>query len=127
VQSFAVAGSIVIFILGLELVLGINLFKTDPDMGNSGSIVPLGFPLIAGSGTLTTIISLRSVYTIPNIMIGILINLIIVFITLSYLDFIERNLGRSVLAAMKKFFGVLLLAISVKIFISAIYMMKIPQ
>ena len=96
-------------------------------MGNSGSIVPLGFPLIAGSGTLTTIISLRSVYTIPNIMIGILINLIIVFITLSYLDFIERNLGRSVLAAMKKFFGVLLLAISVKIFISAIYMMKIPQ
>lgn len=127
VQSFAVAGSIVIFILGIELVLGINLFKTDPDMGNSGSIVPLGFPLIAGSGTLTTIISLRSVYTIPNIMIGILINLIIVFITLSYLDFIERNLGRSVLAAMKKFFGVLLLAISVKIFISAIYMMKIPQ
>lgn len=126
VQSFAVAGSIVIFILGIELVLGINLFKADPDLGNSGSIVPLGFPLIAGSGTLTTIISLRSIYNIPNILVGILINLIIVYVTLRSIDFLERKIGKAALAALKKFFGVLLLAISVKIFISAIYMFKVP-
>ncbi len=126
VQSFAVAGSIVIFILGIELVLGINLFQADPDLGSSGSIVPLGFPIIAGSGTLTTIISLRSIYNIPNILVGILINLIIVYVTLRSIDFLERKIGKAALAALKKFFGVLLLAISVKIFIAAIYMFKIP-
>jgi multiple antibiotic resistance protein len=127
VQSFAVAGSIIIFILGLELVLGINLFKTDPDIGKSGSIVPLGFPMIAGSGTLTTVMSLRSVYTIENILIGVLINLLIVFVVLMSVNWLEEKIGKSVLAAMKKFFGVILIAISVKIFISAVYMIKIPQ
>ena len=127
VQSFAVAGSIIIFILGIELVLGINLFKTDPDIGKSGSIVPLGFPMIAGSGTLTTVMSLRSVYTIENILIGVLINLLIVFVVLMSVNWLEEKIGKSVLAAMKKFFGVILIAISVKIFISAVYMIKIPQ
>jgi multiple antibiotic resistance protein len=127
VQSFAVAGSIIIFILGLELVLGINLFKTDPDIGKSGSIVPLGFPMIAGSGTLTTVMSLRSVYTIENILIGVLINLLIVFVVLMSVNWLEEKIGKSVLAAMKKFFGVILIVISVKIFISAVYMIKIPQ
>jgi multiple antibiotic resistance protein len=127
VQSFAVAGSIIIFILGLELVLGINLFKTDPDIGKSGSIVPLGFPMIAGSGTLTTVMSLRSVYTIENILIGVLINLLVVYVVLMSVNWLEEKIGKSVLAAMKKFFGVILIAISVKIFISAIYMIKIPQ
>ena len=75
VSSFALAGSIVIFILGLELVLGINLFKADPD-AESGSIVPIAFPIIAGAGTLTTIMSLTAVYSHANILIGILVNLI---------------------------------------------------
>ena len=127
VQSFAVAGSIVIFILGIELVLGINLFRTDPDLGTSGSIVPLGFPILAGSGTLTTIMSLRSVYTIPNIIVGILLNLIVIYIVLRSVDFLERNIGKSTLGAMKKFLGVILLAIAVKIFVAAIYQFNPPH
>ena len=124
VQSFAVAGSIVIFILGIELVLGINLFRTDPEMGKSGSIVPLGFPLLAGSGTLTTIMSLRSVYTIPNILVGILLNLIVIYGVLRSVDWLERKIGKATLGAMKKFFGVILIAIAVKIFVAAIYQFK---
>jgi multiple antibiotic resistance protein len=127
VQSFAVAGSIVIFILGIELVLGINLFRTDPDLGTSGSIVPLGFPILAGSGTLTTIMSLRSVYTIPNIIVGIMLNLVVIYIVLRSVDFLERNIGKSTLGAMKKFLGVILLAIAVKIFVAAIYQFKPPH
>ncbi len=127
VQSFAVAGSIVIFILGIELVLGINLFRTDPDLGKSGSIVPLGFPILAGSGTLTTIMSLSSVYTIPNILIGILINLVVIYGVLRSVNFLESKIGKSTLGAMKKFFGVILIAIAVKIFVAAIYQFKPPH
>jgi multiple antibiotic resistance protein len=127
VQSFAVAGSIVIFILGIELVLGINLFRTDPDLGKSGSIVPLGFPILAGSGTLTTIMSLSSVYTIPNILVGILVNLIVIYIVLRSVDFLEKRIGKSTLGAMKKFFGVILIAIAVKIFVAAIYQFRPPH
>lgn len=127
VQSFAVAGSIVIFILGIELILGINLFKHDSSMSKSGSFVPIAFPLIAGSGTLTTIISLRTVYTIPNIIMGILINLIIVYIVLRSVDWLEEKIGEAALGAMKKFFGVILLAIAVKIFTNAVLMIKLPQ
>lgn len=121
VQSFAVAGSIVIFILGLELVLGINLFKQDPNMGKSGSIVPIAFPLLSGSGTLTTIMSLRSVYTIPNIVVGILINLLFVYLVLRSVDWLEEKIGEATLGAMKKFFGVILIAIAVKIFTAAVF------
>ena len=127
VQSFAVAGSIVIFILGIEMVLGINLFRTDPDLGKSGSIVPLGFPILAGSGTLTTIMSLRSVYNIQNIIVGILLNLVFIYIVLMSVDFLEKKIGKSTLGAMKKFFGVILLAIAVKIFVAAIYEFRPPH
>lgn len=120
VKSFAVAGSIVIFVLGIELVLGINIFKTEEDLGNSGSVVPLAFPLLAGSGTLTTIISLRSVYSIPNILIGIILNLIVIYVVLRSVDWLEEKIGKVALAAMKKFFGVILIAIAVRIFMSAI-------
>ena len=116
VKSFALAGSIVIFILAMEMILGVNLFKTNPEDGHSGNFVPLAFPLIAGSGTLTTIISLRSVYNVWEILIGILINVVIVFIVLSSMGWIERKLGKTGLAAIKKFFGVVLLAIAIKIF-----------
>jgi len=116
IRSFALAGSIVIFILAMEMILGINIFKTNPDESHSGNFVPVAFPLIAGSGTLTTVVSLRSVYSVPAILIGIAINLIIVFFVLRSMGWIENRIGKNGLAAIKKFFGVLLLAISIKIF-----------
>jgi multiple antibiotic resistance protein len=116
VRSFALAGSIVLFILALEMVLGINLFRTNPEEGRAGTYVPVAFPLIAGSGTLTTILSLTSVYSNIEILIAILLNLIVVFLVLHSSDWIERKLGNTALAAIKKFFGVILLAISIKIF-----------
>lgn len=115
VQSFAVAGSIVIFILGLEMVLGIEFFKPD---GNpkSGSVVPIAFPLIAGSGTLTTIMSLKADFHDVNILIGILINCVVIYLVLKSLKWIEKVLGPSGMSVVRKFFGVILLAIAVKIF-----------
>lgn len=115
VRSFAVGGSIVIFILGLEMVLGLEFFKSEKDVG-AATVVPIAFPLIAGSGTLTTIISLKANYTQTTVLMAILINLIIVFLVLKSLNFIERLLGPAGLTAIRKFFGVVLLAIAVKIF-----------
>jgi multiple antibiotic resistance protein len=115
VRSFAVGGSIVIFILGLEMVLGIEFFKSEGD-AKSGTVVPIAFPLIAGSGTLTTIISLRANYEASPVLIGVLINLVIVYIVLRSLGYIARLLGPAGLLAIRKFFGVILLAIAVKIF-----------
>ena len=115
VRSFAVGGSIVIFILGLEMVLGLEFFKSEKDI-RAATVVPIAFPLIAGSGTLTTIISLKANYDQTTVLIAILINLLIVFITLKSLRFIERMLGPAGLIAVRKFFGVILLAIAVKIF-----------
>lgn len=115
VKSFAVAGSIVIFIIGLEMVLGIEFFKPDSDP-KSGSVVPIAFPLIAGSGTLTTIMSLKANYNDANILIGILINCIFIFLVLKSLSWIERMLGPNGMIVIRKFFGVILLAIAVKIF-----------
>jgi multiple antibiotic resistance protein len=115
VQSFAVAGSIVIFIIGLEMILGIEFFKPEKD-SKSGSVVPIAFPLIAGSGTLTTVMSLKANYHDVNIFIGILINCIIIFVVLKSLKWIERALGPNGLLVVRKFFGVILLAIAVKIF-----------
>jgi multiple antibiotic resistance protein len=117
VKSFAVGGSIVIFILGLEMVLGVEFFKSDADP-LTGTLVPIAFPLIAGSGTLTTIISLQANYPIAPVLIGILINLLIVYVVLRSLNYIARFLGTAGLTAIRKFFGVVLLAIAVKIFAS---------
>ncbi|MFN4122266.1 MAG: MarC family protein [Flavobacteriales bacterium] len=115
ISSFAVAGSIVIFIIGLEMVLGIELFRADPDV-KSGSIIPVAFPIIAGSGTLTTIMSLKANYYTYNILIGILINLVAIYVVLKSIKYLERKLGKSGLLIVRKFFGVILLAIAVKIF-----------
>lgn len=115
VKSFAVAGSIVIFILGLEMVLGAEFFKADKD-AKSGSVVPIAFPLIAGSGTLTTVMSLKANYADINILAGILINCIVIYIVLKSLKWIERVLGPNGMLVVRKFFGVILLAIAVKIF-----------
>jgi len=92
------------------------LIKDDPDAKGSGSIVPLAFPLIAGAGTLTTILSLRAVYAEANVLIGILVNLIIVYIVLRSSVWLERVLGKSAFAVLRRVFGVILLAIAVKIF-----------
>ena len=115
VKSFAVAGSIVIFILGLEMVLGHEFFKADSNP-RSGSVVPIAFPLIAGSGTLTTIMSLKANYADVNILGGIVINCIVIYLVLKSLRWIERFLGPNGMTIIRKFFGVILLAIAVKIF-----------
>ncbi len=115
VQSFAVAGSIVIFIIGLEMVLGHEFFKSDNNP-KSGSVVPIAFPLIAGSGTLTTIMSLKANYNDANIFFGILINCVVIYIVLKSLKWIENFLGPNGMTIIRKFFGVILLAIAVKIF-----------
>jgi len=115
VRSFAVAGSIVIFLIGLEMVMGFEFFKSEKDV-RAATLVPIAFPLIAGSGTLTTIISLKANYEQATVLIAILINLIIVYVVLKSLWFIERILGPAGLIAVRKFFGVVLLAIAVKIF-----------
>ena len=104
VRSFAVGGSIVIFILGLEMVLGAEFFKSEKDV-RAATIVPIAFPLIAGSGTLTTIISLKANYTNSTVLIAILLNLLIVFLVLKSLTGIERFLGPAGLIGVRKFFG----------------------
>lgn len=123
VKSFAVGGSIVIFLLGLEMVLGHEIFKGDKN-AHSGAVVPIAFPIIAGSGTLTTIMSLKANFEEYYIALGILVNLVIVFAVLKSLDFIERLLGPGGLLAVRKFFGVILLAIAVKIFSSNVGALK---
>jgi multiple antibiotic resistance protein len=116
VASFAVAGAIVIFIVAMEMILGITLIKDDPEAKGSGSIVPLAFPLIAGAGTLTTILSLRAVYEETNVLIGILLNLVFVYMVLRSASWLERVIGNSGFAVLRRVFGVILLAIAVKIF-----------
>lgn len=115
VNSFAVGGSIVIFIVGLEMVLGVEFFKSEGE-ARAATVVPIAFPLIAGSGTLTTIISLKANYDYTTLLLGILANLLFVYLVLRSLRHIERLLGPSGLIAVRKFFGVVLLAIAVKIF-----------
>jgi len=116
-RSFAVGGSIVIFILGLEMVLGIELFKSQPDE-KASVVVPIAFPLIAGSGTLTTIMSLKANFDTSVVLLGIILNLVFIFIVLKSMDLIERMFGPAGMIAIRKFFGVILLAIAVKIFSS---------
>jgi multiple antibiotic resistance protein len=123
VKSFAVGGSIVIFLLGLEMVLGHEIFKGDKNE-HTGSVVPIAFPIIAGSGTLTTIMSLKANFEEIYILAGIVVNLLIIYIVLKSLNFIERLLGPGGLLAVRKFFGVILLAIAVKIFSSNVGALK---
>jgi multiple antibiotic resistance protein len=115
VKSFAVGGSIVIFILGLEMVLGLEFFKSEKDI-KAATVVPIAFPLIAGSGTLTTIMSLKANYNEATLLVAIIANLIVVYLVLKSLGAIARMLGPGGLLAVRKFFGVILLAIAVKIF-----------
>jgi multiple antibiotic resistance protein len=115
VQSFALAGAIIIFLIGMEMILGVQLFKADVDDAASSSIVPLAFPLIAGAGTMTTLVSLRSEYELYNILIGIVINLAFVYLVLKTSGWLERKLGVAGFNIIRKVFGIILLAIAVKI------------
>ncbi len=114
VHSFAVAGSFVLFFLALEMILGIRIYRDSES--RSASIVPIAFPLIAGAGTMTTLLSLRSQFHTINIVIAIILNIIVVYMVLKSSSKIEKMLGQNGLAVIRKTFGVVLLAIAVKLF-----------
>jgi multiple antibiotic resistance protein len=118
VGSFAVAGSFVLFFLALEMILGITLFKDDEP--ESASVVPLAFPLIAGAGSLTSILSLRAEFHTANILIAIILNMIFVYAVLKSSQRIERIIGKAGIGVIRKVFGIILLAISVKLFVTNI-------
>ncbi len=114
IQSFAIAGSLVIFFIAMEMVLGINFFKEE--VPESVSIVPLAFPLIAGAGTMTTLLSLKSEYATQNIIVGIIVNMIFVYIVLKNTARLEKLFGKAGLNVLRKAFGIILLAIAIKLF-----------
>ncbi len=118
VNSFAVAGSFVLLFLALEMILGIQLYKDEAP--ETASVVPLAFPLIAGAGSLTTILALKAEFETINIAIAIIINLLFVYIVLKFSDKIERVIGNAGIEVLRKIFGVVLLAIAVKLFASNI-------
>ena len=120
VNSFAVAGSFVLFFMALEMVLGIELFKQDPRAMKTATIVPVAFPLIAGAGSMTSIISLRAEFAQVNIALAIVINMVLVYFVLRHLGRLERLLGEGGIAVLQKVFGIILLAIAVKLFTSNI-------
>lgn len=115
IASFAIAGSFILFFLALEMVLNIEIFKGDDSSENS-SIVPLAFPIIAGAGSITTLLSLRAVYSELEIMIALFLNMIVVFIVLKLTKYIEKIIGKSGIAILRKVFGIILLAIAIKLF-----------
>ena len=120
VNSFAVAGSFVLFFIALEMILGISIYKDDGNTSSTASIFPLAFPLIAGPGSLTTLLSIKSEYSTENIIIAIILNVIFIFIFLKTSKKIEKILGPNGIQIIRKVFGVVLLAISVKLFTSNI-------
>jgi multiple antibiotic resistance protein len=116
VASFAIAGAVVLFLLGLEMILGRNIFKHETMDVSSASIVPIAFPIIAGAGTMTTLLALRSAYEIHNILVGIVLNLLFVFLVLKSSNWIGNKLGSGGIDILRKVFGVILLAIAIKLF-----------
>jgi len=114
VRSFAIAGALVIFFLAIEMILGIRLYKDD--IPETASIVPIAFPLIAGTGTMTTLISLRAEYNLETILVGIALNTIVIYIVLRLVLPIEKLLGKAGISIIRKVFGIVLLAIAIKLF-----------
>ena len=115
VESFAVAGAIIIFLMGMEMVLGVHIFQ-DHSEYSKGTIVPVAFPLIAGAGTMTTIISLRADYEPINIQLGIVLNILFVYLVLRSARLISRKLGEGGANILRKVFGIILIAIAIKLF-----------
>ena len=118
INSFAVAGSLVIFLMALEMVLDIEIFKDSSIAANDATIVPLVFPLLAGAGSFTTLLSLKAEYASVNILVALVVNAVVVFAMLSATAFLQRLLGKGGIYFTRKFFGIILLAISVKLFTS---------
>lgn len=116
ISSFAIAGSFVLFILGMELILGIQFFRYESTVKTA--IVPVAFPLIAGAGSMTTLISLKSEYHIFEILIALTLNMVFVYLVLRSTHFFERILGEAGIQILKKFFGIILLAIAIRLFLS---------
>ena len=116
IYSFAIGGSIVLFLMAIEMVLDVEIFRNNGPAGSS-TMVPLVFPLIAGAGSFTTLLSLQSLYGLVNILIGLLMNIVIVYLVLRNVYFLERILGKSGVYVTRKFFGVMLLAVSIKMFL----------
>lgn len=116
IHSFAVAGSIVIFIMGFEMTSGVEIMKYSDGPQGSTTLVPIVFPLIAGAGTFTALLSLRAEYFLINIVIALILNIIVVYIVLRHMNVLEKLLGAGGLYVLKKFFGIILLAIAVKLF-----------
>jgi multiple antibiotic resistance protein len=116
IASFAIAGSLVIFFIAMEMILGIHLFKSSDELTSTVSIVPLAFPLIAGAGTMTTLLSLKSEYQTQNILVGIVINTLFVYLVLKNVAWLEKLFGKTGIEILRKAFGVILLAIAIKLF-----------
>lgn len=114
VGDFAIAGSFVLFFIALEMILGIKIYGDE--IPSTTSVVPLAFPLIAGTGTLTTLLSIRAEYNLLSILVAIVINVVIVYLVLRYLKLLERLLGQGGIAILKKIFGIILLALAIKLF-----------
>jgi multiple antibiotic resistance protein len=117
ISSFAIAGSFVLFILGMELVIGIEIFRYENTKGTT--IVPVAFPLIAGAGSMTTLISLRAAYNLYEILIALILNMIFVYFVLRATSFFERVIGEAGIQILKKVFGFILLAIAIRLFLSS--------
>jgi multiple antibiotic resistance protein len=117
IKSFAVAGSLLLFAMALEMILGVRLFR-DEVSGKTASVVPLAFPIIAGAGTMTSLVALKAEFHQINIIIAIFINIIVVYIVLKLTNYLENLLGEGGIAILKKVFGIILLAIAVKLFTS---------
>ncbi|MBO5442371.1 MAG: MarC family protein [Alphaproteobacteria bacterium] len=120
ISSFAIAGSLIIFIMAMEMILDIEIFKDQPNSPKDATFIPIVFPLVAGAGALTTLLSIRSQYEDINIILAIIANVIIVYFAIRLAKNIEQKLGLGVIYMMQKFFGIILLAISVKLFITNI-------
>lgn len=116
ISSFAIAGSLIIFVMAMEMILDIEIFKSSPDSPKDATFIPVVFPLIAGAGGLTTLLSIRSQYSDINIILAVLLNVIWVYIVIKLSKKIDRILGAGTIYMLQKFFGIILLAISVKLF-----------
>lgn len=128
INSFAVAGSLILFLMALEMVLGIEIFKDFNEIAGNATYLPVVFPLLAGPGSFTTLLSLKAEYATLNIFLGLFLNAVVVYLMLKFTKRVQKVLGRGGVYFMKKFFGVILLAISVKLFASNIsYLISAAQ
>ncbi len=117
ISSFAIAGSLVIFVMAIEMIFGVEIFRNDGP-GGSATLVPIVFPLIAGAGSFTALLSLQALYSLPDILIALVLNIVIVYLVLRYAFLVEKVFGKAFVYVLRKLFGIILLAISVRMFVS---------